>query len=99
MDEGSIFNPTLNNIGKLSELCKLVRKDKEGNKINRERIKRKSGSLGLRKPLYLTTEEMLFKCKESGKIYLYIKPNASVMRQAFLLELSDKPILESMDEN
>ena len=55
------FRPTLKNLGKTWELWKLVRKDKEGSKTNRVRIKRKYISLGLRKPISLTTEEVSFK--------------------------------------
>ena len=54
MGEGD-FSPTLNNLGKTRQLRKLERKAKEGKKINRARIKIKARSLGLSKPLSLTS--------------------------------------------
>ena len=61
------FSPTLNNLGKTSELWKLVIKAKEGKKTNRAWMKIKSRLLGLRKPLSLKTEEVSFKFKEARK--------------------------------
>ena len=52
---GLYFRPTLNNLGKTWELWKLVSNAKEGKKIKSAGIKRKPGSLGLRKTLSLTT--------------------------------------------
>ena len=49
-----IFSPTLNNLGKIWGLWGLVRNVKEGNKINKARIKRKAILLGLRNSLFLT---------------------------------------------
>ena len=60
-------------------------------KINRARTKRKYILLGLRKPLFLTIEEVLFKRKTSMENYLDLKPTPTYMRQVFLLKIADKP--------
>ena len=92
------FSLNLNNLGRTWELCKLVRKAKEGKKINRARIKIKEISLGLRKPLYLTTKEVACKFKEAKDQYLNLRPNARDMFQAFLLDIADRPIVEMKEE-
>ena len=85
------FSTTLNNLGETQELWKLVRKAKEGNKINLAWIKIKSRQLDLRKPMFLITEQVSFKCKEARKQYINLKTNAIDMRQAFLSKIADKP--------
>ena len=55
-------------------------------------------SLGLRKPLSLTIEEIAFKFKEARGEYLGLKHNARDTRQVFLSEIADRPISEKQEE-
>ena len=80
------FRPTLNKLDNTWEMQKLVINMRKRMKINRNYIKKKDISCGIRHPLSRTPKEAMFVCKESISAYMLMKQNTGDMIYTFLLE-------------